>query len=867
MKAFSARPPVTEDGTAHTALGRTVTALFARTCEVQRIVQLVEAGTSVEIVGTRWSGRTEVLRRLHERFTALGLTTLVVRGVGSELPLEAVRAALPARPGNAADVTPSELVRKLSQAVGEGSTVVLLDDGDLLDRASWTVLELAHKRTGVPIVSTTLLQPAGASGHRLLATIAKPVVSITLDELKPDTVHALLESRLGGPISPSLSGRVYTKSAGIPGFALAIVDAARSGGSLSQAGSVWQDDHDLWSDDLRGAYESLLFPFCNDVREALETLAVVGPVPVSQAVSLAGPELIELMEGHGIVRLFSVGERHLIAVSPPGLGDYFRRLPLSARRLRLLDRVAQILGDDRGSHAELGIVSGDDLRPHQIPLIARMLSESYATESASALREWAQTRSVPAAIRVLRLHLTGPADDDRLGDVVTVTCLVDADPADELEYRFLHARWLQLQNRPFSEIETALTAEPDFPHRAGLAALLVGLRIERYGVPADVETALPPAEDDDGVDAELTRVVRVFAHILSGGDPAEADCLEHLRDPFAERLADLARGLALVSSGRLAETAEWSAAKVGAAIDAGDRSAVVAHTYIGVLAQTGLGRFDDAAEVGSIVISAGVSAGSLLFSPDRALMLALATAAHRANRVLAAEGLFARGEAFQGRSDGLPLGSLSVAEMGTIVAEGEAVVAAAKYLEAADDLARRGYGLAADSATILGLLSDVDPHAAEAFQLRGGGTGGRLFAAYLDARVASRDQDPMALVEIAQILREEQATDEALKHLTYAAQLLRDRGNAAEAAEIRRQIHQLVADDNFGTAHTLVHADSAWGLTAREREIVRDVAAGRSNTDIAEKFTVSVRTIETHLRNIRRKTGAIDRSDIGQFAL
>lgn len=840
--------------------------MFARVNEVQRIVQLVETGTSVEIAGTRWSGRSEMLRRLHERFNTLGLTTIVVRGVGADLPLEAIRAALPPQPGHPDADTAGNLIRRLSALLAEGPAVVMLDDADLLDDASWTVLESAHKRTGVPIVATTLLRPLSARGNHILIMIAHPVVAMTLDDLKPDAVHALLESRLGGPIAPSLSGRVYTKSAGIPGFALAIVDAARANGHLTQEGSVWHDRPDLWSDDLRAAYEALLFSFDNEVREALETLSMVGPTPVSQAVTLVGQEMVELLEGHGVARLFSTSGRHLIAVSPPGLGDYFRSLPVSTRRLRLLDRVGEALGVDQGALVEGGTVWSHALTRQELPLIARMFSETYAADSASAWREWVDRPNCASGIRLLRLHLDGPADEGRLREVVTGTPLDDAEPREELEFRFLHARWLLVTDAPFPEVELAMTPGPGFPHAAGLSALLEGLRFERFGIPDDVERVLPDASAHHGVDAELICVVRVIAQILSGQAQPDIDSLGPLSDPLAERLGDFARGLALVSSGRLAETVEWSAAQMDAAVDAGDRSSLAANTYIGVLAQVGLGRYDDAAAVGDIVIAAGVSAGSILFSPDRALMLALATTAFRTNRVLAAEALFERGAAYLGRSDGLPLGSAEVAEVSAIVAEGETAVAAKKYLEAAAELERHGYGLAADSATMMALLTEFDPATAESFRPRATGTGGRLFAAYLDARAASSNGDPEALVAVAGVLRDEQATGEALKHLTYAAQLFRDRGMTAESAEARRQIHELVSDGNLGTADAQLHADSTWGLTAREREIIGDVAAGRTNAEIAEKHTVSIRTVETHLRNIRRKTGAIDRQGIGQFA-
>lgn len=42
-------------------------------------------------------------------------------------------------------------------------------------------------------------------------------------------------------------------------------------------------------------------------------------------------------------------------------------------------------------------------------------------------------------------------------------------------------------------------------------------------------------------------------------------------------------------------------------------------------------------------------------------------------------------------------------------------------------------------------------------------------------------------------------------------------------------------------------------LTRREREVARHVARGLTNREVAEHLVLSVRTVETHVRNILRK--------------
>ena len=56
------------------------------------------------------------------------------------------------------------------------------------------------------------------------------------------------------------------------------------------------------------------------------------------------------------------------------------------------------------------------------------------------------------------------------------------------------------------------------------------------------------------------------------------------------------------------------------------------------------------------------------------------------------------------------------------------------------------------------------------------------------------------------------------------------------------------------------------GLTEREVEVLRLVASGRSNAEIAGELVLSVRTVERHISNIYGKTGSGGRADATAFA-
>lgn len=61
-------------------------------------------------------------------------------------------------------------------------------------------------------------------------------------------------------------------------------------------------------------------------------------------------------------------------------------------------------------------------------------------------------------------------------------------------------------------------------------------------------------------------------------------------------------------------------------------------------------------------------------------------------------------------------------------------------------------------------------------------------------------------------------------------------------------------------------APAADPLTIRERDIVREVARGRTNAELAAELVISVSTVKTHLGGIQRKLGARNRTEIAIWA-
>lgn len=68
-------------------------------------------------------------------------------------------------------------------------------------------------------------------------------------------------------------------------------------------------------------------------------------------------------------------------------------------------------------------------------------------------------------------------------------------------------------------------------------------------------------------------------------------------------------------------------------------------------------------------------------------------------------------------------------------------------------------------------------------------------------------------------------------------------------------------------AMTAPEPGPAAALTAREREVLALVAAGRSNREIARQLSVAEKTVKTHLSSLFRKLGVADRTQAALYAV
>ncbi len=71
--------------------------------------------------------------------------------------------------------------------------------------------------------------------------------------------------------------------------------------------------------------------------------------------------------------------------------------------------------------------------------------------------------------------------------------------------------------------------------------------------------------------------------------------------------------------------------------------------------------------------------------------------------------------------------------------------------------------------------------------------------------------------------------------------------------------------EHLGPAATMAPAYPG-GLSEREVQVLRLIAAGKTNRDIAEELIISPRTVANHVTNILNKTNAANRTEAATYA-
>jgi DNA-binding CsgD family transcriptional regulator len=353
--------------------------LIGRTEEMATIESVI-AATDVRgiiVSGAEGVGKTRMVRDALAAAAARGWQCRWVVGTSSarDIPL-----------GPFTDWAPSgvtdtvSLLRGVIEAVTaspSGAPVLVgVDDVHLLDDLSTFVVHQIVQRGAAKVVLTVR---DGESIPTAVQEIWKDGQFARLDvgPLSPEGTAALLSAALGGSVDPDAVGRLWRLTRGNGLYLRNIVEREVADGRLAQRQGYWR-----WQGDpvippgLVELIESRFGTVPAPVAEVVDALAVGEPIELTTLMRLADPAAIEEADTRGLITVESVGGGAQVRVAHPLYGEVRRRRSPPTRLRRLRGRIATELAttedrDDVRAMVRRAALSLDSDLPPDTDLLVR----------------------------------------------------------------------------------------------------------------------------------------------------------------------------------------------------------------------------------------------------------------------------------------------------------------------------------------------------------------------------------------------------------------------------------------------------------------------------------------------------------------
>lgn len=827
-------------------------------------ISIVTSGGSIDVVGDRGAGRSTFLERIRNHFLNEHWFVLSVAAVPAfkNFPLTALAVAGVAAAREGRPNTIAASVEEIVSKVRQGRGAIVVDDWDDLDDASWGVITSAQRKQNIPVIISRV---RAAEVHRnpggLGAGNMSSIHTLALPSLRHDELDDALAVRLGAPLEPSALSRVYAKTGGNVGLAFALVDSAVREQRLENRDGSWVATRDLWSNTLVTMVESLLEPLTTEQRDALEVLSLLGVVDVETVEPIVTPTMIEELERQSLLELYPAGGQFLVNVTPPLVVEYFRHVSHPARRLRL----THALQDD------LMLARGVETIPtdaDQTAGFVRFVHEQRRTRLLVARSDWTRTPSRRTAVEYIRALVAAAGRVEEIDEVFSAS---EAEPADDTllaEWHLLKGEHIAYEHHDPEGAVASLRSTAATLGRKGAILLARAVEIEDAFIGNGDLTTLPPI-DDHYFSTERAAIHRAHAFVLTAqGDIAQSRAhIEALKQETEEPLdptAAMIAGVNDLSDGRLRRAAENAALGMEDARERFDPVAMRVHGHIAVAAGVLDGRFTDVERVLDTMYALGEPFHEPPFTQLAFDVTSAVIAARRGYKRLVQQRVadFERNPL----PDGSWVGTARGYAYAQIAASAGDFPKAADILdEMADRLWSRGARVSAMVASLVAIELAPSPDrlatAAERVEL----VPAELVQTHYLFATAVASGEPDLMLAAGEELASRERLSMALIAFRAAADLLAESGDRAGAENARARFEALreglTPDDYDVERFKTVVVE----LTAREREIAEMVTSGMSNQQIAAALTLSVRTVETHMHRLMRKTGAGRRSELGEY--
>jgi DNA-binding CsgD family transcriptional regulator len=769
------------------------------------------------------------------------------------------------------------VIASLTAASSGATVVVCVDDVHLLDDLSIFVVHQIMQRGAAKVMLTVL------DGEPIPAAVQEiwkggRFDRLDLQPLSLEETTTLLSATLDGPVDPGAAQRLWKLTRGNVLYLRNIVEQEVADGRIVQRHGYWGWlGEPVMPPGLVELIESRIGALPAPVGDVVDALAVAEPIELAALTRITDPAAVEEADTRGLIALEPVIGGVEVRVVHPLYGEIRRRraAPTRLRRLRGLVADELAAADDRDDiqvvvrRATLSLDS--DLTPDADLLVRAAHGAVWLADLplAARLAEAAIRAGAGPEPNFVRAHaLSWLGRGEEADAVLTEIHTSELTDVDNARFAFLWASnmlWALGDPPRAKEIidEASRTTSPqarsyidafltvysfaiDQPDAAIQASKKLALDELPAVVGAEIAWALTAIAADAGRTTEAVAVAEAGYTVATRSFDAP-----HMRFNIAD-----AHVSALLLAGRIADALDVAERVRRQAADLPGAAQLLGAAVAGQAA-LGAGRLHSAGallEQAAVGLSTTHASGwGYRYHVPRATVLAMCGSTVEAAAALVALDKLRR--PFR-----LLDYELSLARAWVVAGQGAVSEAIAVLLSAAERAAAKGQFAAEvmclQTATQFGHRSGA-PRLRE---LEGIVEGPRVGVAARFAE-ALRDGSAAQLASVSEEFERLGDLVAAVDAAAHAALAYRRQGLRGSALGCSTRAAALAEQCGASTS-ALGQAGEPLPLTDREREIVMLIGEGLSNRAVAERVTLSVRTVESHIYRAMLKTGTTSRDEL-----
>jgi DNA-binding CsgD family transcriptional regulator len=862
-------------------------------------LRLIEAAMSdpdssgIVVCGAAGVGKSRIAREALNAAASKGceIRWAVATSSARALPLGAFATWVgPTAPDNSQLV---QLVRavieSLTSAPSGATVIVAVDDVHLLDDLSAFVLHQIVQRGAAKVVVTVRdgePVPAGVRDVWRGGQFGR----LDLQPLSSDETAMLLSATLGGPVDPDTARRLWKLTGGNNLYLRNIVEQEVADGRLAHQHGYWRWIGDpIIAPGLIELVESRMGALPRSVSDVIDALAVGEPIELGSLTRITDEAAVQEADARGVITLERVDGGVQARIAHPLYGEVRRKRAPHTRLRRLRGLVALELAasdecDDMRTVVRRAALSMDsDLKPDPHLLVRAAHGATWLADLALAdrLAEAAMRAGAGPEAYFTRAHALSWLDRGGEADAL-LAGLATSEMGDTDRARLAYLRannMLFALAKPVEAktiIDAASSATP--PHARGCIDAFLTV----YWFAVDRPLAARQASTDLALDhlpavagsstawaiasvsAEAGRTTEALAAAEAGyAAAARSFDTPHTRFNIADACVS-----ALLLSGRIADAATVAESARQQAADLPGIAHSLGNGMAGRAALGG-GQLHTACSLLGHAVESLVAAGHGLgwgyrYQLPHAIALAMRGSCAEAAAALAAAGEWQRPWRSSNDERRAWENERELAHGWLAACQGAVSEAISTVLSAGETA--RANGQFAAEVMCWQTTTQFGDHSGR-WRLRElkaivEGPRAALTARFAEALAADDGTELAAVSEEFERMGDAVAAMDAAAH---AAITYRRAGLRGSALGCSTRADALAEQCGGAITPALRQASEPVPLTDREREIVMLLGEGLSTRAIAERLTLSVRTVENHIYKAMTKTGVANRDELAKL--